>query len=104
MNTDFIQQRVEVDSPSLSSFDGGYGGGGVTVVSEDEGVRDRLVERRVNGRMLGVPRTGQEYGGGDEETGGDWRLRTISLKSSNSPRRPSTCLTNARLACCCPAI
>jgi hypothetical protein len=43
----------------------------VTVVSEDEGVGDRLVERRVDGRVLGGPRTGHEYGGGDEETGGD---------------------------------
>jgi hypothetical protein len=98
MNTDFIQQRVEVDSPSLSSSDGGYGGGGVTVVSDDEGVGDRLVERRVDGCVLGVPRTGQEYGGGDEETGGDWRLRTISLKSSNSLRSPSICLIITRPA------
>jgi hypothetical protein len=100
MNTEFNQQLIEVDSPSLSSSDGGYGGGGVIVVNEEEG----LVERRVDGRVSGRLSTGQEYGEGDEDTGGDWRLQTISLKSSNSTRRPSICLINVRLACCCPPI
>jgi hypothetical protein len=73
MNTEFIQQRVEVDSPSLTCSEGGYGGGGVMVDSarDVDGWVVRRWGRREGRGLLGRNGTAHEYGGGEDETGGD---------------------------------